>query len=746
MKLGKTQVASYECISTAPTAGPGMSNLEGTGSSPETVASHGMLSGASPSGQPPSQRKSGKRDRVALACQRCKTRKQKVLFLYVVPLVPAAGEKKLYIKVLEQRVAELESYLASLGHPITGNDHLRLLSQGAQTRPSSQQDVTSVQRSQSSLQTQQPSDDDTNDILIAVRDLSLSASGHYVGGSSNITIGRVLNSVVNSERASHPIVKDEQLQEQSDPAPKSIYSTNVGEMIGVHLLTPSVAEKLLHGWFRHIHTRYPILHSARLVSLHNNRGNLNEYDKTILHIVYAISGRWLESAGEMGHFFSDQHYDIAFEEMDTILSFRDSRTIDYLVLMALYCTRAPRDPGAWTYIGAAVRLCIELGLHRRPRRPNLTVAGEMTKRRFWTTYFMDRDVSFAIGRPPGISDHDIDAELPFDIPEETVDDEVVRRASTNVSNIPASPANSLTSFIHRTRLKRIESEIQHIVYRVDQPGSVPDEAVNVFLDRLTEWRETIPYEAKNYVHRQGAAYEGLELYTIHYHRCVRYLLYPKLAEQPVKPHYLKLCADACAGVLSDYRRLYHVFPVGFSALSIQSVFLAGLNLIYCAWLAPLNHINTEESLTHCQLLLYIMTERYPSAKKYRDVFERIKTAVLSLIAQGNHGPRNPVCLDSHVQAGFASFQDQVDPSLSADFSFMINTMTGNDMAGNTVTPNTMPGNSPATPFELNLDHSANALVGPYQNQPPGDVGQYPVWPSVTHDMSHSMNSMGNMYQ
>ncbi len=49
----------------------------------------------------------------------------------------------------------------------------------------------------------------------------------------------------------------------------------------------------------------------------------------------------------MGHFFSDQHYDLAFEAMDTILQYRDSCTLDYLILMAVYCTRAPRDPGAW---------------------------------------------------------------------------------------------------------------------------------------------------------------------------------------------------------------------------------------------------------------------------------------------------------------------------------------------------------------------------------------------------------------
>lgn len=54
--------------------------MEGMGSSPETVE----VTGTSPNNPTSSEasasqlRKPGKRDRVALACQRCKTRKQKV--------------------------------------------------------------------------------------------------------------------------------------------------------------------------------------------------------------------------------------------------------------------------------------------------------------------------------------------------------------------------------------------------------------------------------------------------------------------------------------------------------------------------------------------------------------------------------------------------------------------------------------------------------------------------------------------
>jgi hypothetical protein len=483
--------------------------------------------------------------------------------VYIVPLIPAAGEKKLYIKALEQRVAELESVLASLGHMGVNTDHLRGIN-GAS--PSSTQQAM-AHGSQSSNTTTQDADDG-NDILAAVRDMSLSASGHYVGASSNITIGRVLSKLIGNE--------DSTAQDEDDPAPKSVYSTRLTDVVGVPFLSPNVAHRLLEGWFRHIATRYPVLHTARVMELHNNRDNLtDDYDQSILHLIYAVSGRWLESAGEMGHFFSDQHYDVAFENLDTILQLRDSRTIDYLILMALYCTRAPRDPGAWTYVGAAMRLCIELGLHRRSRRHQSSVEGEMNKRRFWTTYFLDRDISIAIGRPPSLSDHDIDAEMPLDIDEDTRSDDIVRQAAMHISNTPASPVNSLTSFIHRLRLKRIESEIQHIIYRVDRADKVNESAIGEFLERLDAWKDAIPFEARNFVQQPNTAFEGMEFYTIHYHRCVRFLLYPSLAETPVNMQYIKLCASACAGIIAGYRRLHHVFPVGFSALSIQSVFLAG---------------------------------------------------------------------------------------------------------------------------------------------------------------------------
>jgi hypothetical protein len=128
-----------------------------------------------------------------------------------------------------------------------------------------------------------------------------------------------------------------------------------------------------------------------------------------------------------------------------------------------------------------------------------------------------------------------------------------------------------------------------------------------------------------------------------YHEVVRLLLYPSLFTAPLDTHYLHLCALACSGVCQTYKRLHHSMNFGPSPLSLQSVFLAGLTLIYCAWLSP--HRPTfplNGPLTDCSIMLYVMTERWPLARKYRDVFERIKEAVMDIIAGGNH---------NHDQAG-----------------------------------------------------------------------------------------------
>jgi Fungal specific transcription factor domain len=217
--------------------------------------------------------------------------------------------------------------------------------------------------------------------------------------------------------------------------------------------------------------------------------------------------------GETGNFFSDQHYEAALQNMDYILMFRDTRSVSYLLLLAIYCLRSPRDPGAWNFARLAMTPCIELGLHRRPNYRERTIKYELGKRLFWSCYYLDREVSMALGRPPAISDSDIDVELPLDIDEQISDPSIIHTASRSISDAPATPATSLTSFIHHLRLKRIESEIQSTIYRVSFPTPTDPSIVRAFLERLSAWESMLPGESRHFEDSKLQPYDGIEAYV-----------------------------------------------------------------------------------------------------------------------------------------------------------------------------------------------------------------------------------------
>jgi hypothetical protein len=90
--------------------------------------------------------------------------------------------------------------------------------------------------------------------------------------------------------------------------------------------------------------------------------------------------------------------------------------------------------------------------------------------------------------------------LPLDVDEATQDVEVLRRAASQDPSKPAYPQTSMTTIIHLLRLKRLESEIQHKIYRVDRLKSSKAICATTdgFLDKLRAWKEAIPPQSKHF--------------------------------------------------------------------------------------------------------------------------------------------------------------------------------------------------------------------------------------------------------
>ena len=222
---------------------------------------------------------------------------------------------------------------------------------------------------------------------------------------------------------------------------------------------------------------------SRVCDLHRRRHDLQDpFDSAMLHLVYATSGRFIESTGESGNFCAKRHYNSAVRNLDMIVGFNDVRSVQALMLMAVYCLRDPVGAGAWILSRTALLIAIDHGMHRQTKALSvLSMRTELRKRLFWACYSFDRQISIPIGRPFGISDRDIDIDLPLDIDEETEEPQL---ADLDAVLASSSRSSTLTSFLMVVHLRRIESNIQQTIYRVDRSGGPANSVIDEFLAQL----------------------------------------------------------------------------------------------------------------------------------------------------------------------------------------------------------------------------------------------------------------------
>lgn len=168
-----------------------------------------------------------------------------------------------------------------------------------------------------------------------------------------------------------------------------------------------------------------------------------------------------------------------------------------------------------------------------------------------------------------------------------------------------------------------------------------------------------------------------------YHKAIRLLLQPRLYEPEINKRYLDICAEACRGVLETYKSLLYKMPLVFTSVSLQTVFLAGLTLIYCMWhdASSPNGFRSFSALSDCSIVLYVMSEKWPAGKRYRDLFESVKKSVLDAISAQKHVSRTVVTsMKENTEESLRNFQVETSSMqghrIRDDLEQMISDMTG----------------------------------------------------------------------
>lgn len=83
----------------------------------------------------------------------------------------------------------------------------------------------------------------------------------------------------------------------------------------------------------------------------------------------------------------------------------------------------------------------------------------------------------------------------MDVDEASAKPEDFQAAMRRGPGLVSKPPTTLSYFIHMVGLKRIASDIQHSVYRVDKAVDFSDSITEGFLARLNTWKQDIPPES-----------------------------------------------------------------------------------------------------------------------------------------------------------------------------------------------------------------------------------------------------------
>ncbi|KAL4949237.1 fungal-specific transcription factor domain-containing protein [Aspergillus filifer] len=464
--------------------------------------------------------------------------------------------------------------------------------------------------------------------------------GNYLGPSSGLSIAENISRIVQDA-----VWKSIPVNETTEfLAPCENESTGPADAPD-----DAIGRRILDAYFKSMQMRLPFLCRDEIYRLHARRydsvptdpksgisagGNKPaeaQYSRFKIFMVYAIGAAILrmtelyDSTPPRQYFVTAMQYQPAIQENLSINS------IETLMLLAMYNLQSSASSSVWYMMGLATRICVDFGMHReagyRRLRP---YEAQRRKRLFWSVYLNERSVAWSLGRPFSIPDEEIDVLPPAD-----VDDSLPENAPEQFFKQPRNPEEqwegpNIRCFIACIRLSRISSSTRSRVYRLDRALPSLLHEVQPILDQLDTYQRSLPclsdYE-DDFIH-------------MHWNNATRTLLHPFLSILPPDDDLARKCLHVSGQTCQYFKRLRQRDSTWYSFLLINTLFMAGLTICLCLFRSPrLWSTSVSNDLRACSSALFVMAERHPSVRKYRDALETAITRVMDYVndAQINQG-------------------------------------------------------------------------------------------------------------
>ncbi|RAH63198.1 Zn(II)2Cys6 transcription factor [Aspergillus piperis CBS 112811] len=367
---------------------------------------------------------------------------------------------------------------------------------------------------------------------------------------------------------------------------------------------------------------------------------MSEAARFKLFMVYAIGAAILQMTETYDSTPPSAFVAMALQLESVLGESQSYMNIEALMLLVLYHMRTSSATRVWYLIGLAMRICIDLGLHRESQYQKMRpYEGQMRRRLFWSVYLVERYVAWSLGRPFSVPEEDIDVHAPADLDDSCTSDELVEQALQG-SVAPREPARGrkLRRFIALAQLQRIMSQIHTRVYRTDKNIATLVPETTPLLAALEEFEISLP----------AMAPEEDDFVHMHWNNAIRMLIQRFVGVLPRGDPLIEKCLYASGQMCQCFKRLRQRDSSGYSFLLVNSLYMAGLTICLCLFRAPqLWTVAVSNDLRACSSALFVMAERNPSLKKYRDGLEMIINRVMESV--NDAAKADPMLSDSHTE-------------------------------------------------------------------------------------------------
>ncbi|KAJ4371303.1 hypothetical protein N0V83_004520 [Neocucurbitaria cava] len=442
-----------------------------------------------------------------------------------------------------------------------------------------------------------------------------------------------------------------------------------------------LGKKLINAYLVRIHPRFPFLFRSDVWEAHRRRHTLERGTKSqpgqnvpsfsspaykedgfalfVLYMVYAIGALNLRLTEDYKDTPPEQFYVFAMQHVASVREASSIHNLEATVLLILYHLRSESRNGLWHLTGLAMRTVTDIGLHREASTHNLPpFEAQLRRRLFWSVYALESILAGTLGRPISLSDCDIDQPLPFSIDDDDRMNNMPANAlqDTQDPRQEAYPPTNLSQFILLSQLHVFEARIQRTVYRVDRKLSTLQPKMQRLMTDLEAWRHNIPPTLQASEH---------DRVMLHYYRAVRLLLQPFLASLDPSSELFHTCADAAGQICQIHKRLHQTPEYGHSFVAVHTVFVSGITLLYALWRGKERvwSFAISNDIRAASCVLSIMGERAPWIRRFRDTFDVMVEATMTVLQDNGGGDGGDEGIEERTREGRGAGAAQPDFSI-----------------------------------------------------------------------------------